>query len=179
MGFLEAGHPQYVLDVTVTEKMLRVTPVEIPRTVEIVSIAGDIDQIQSEIFAYKATGKKILAEVIYTGTALLPDLAKKVRSWVDGSLIVVIRIADSSMYSNSTCFSLSHDGTSETASLVSKKRLERLDEEYVFSTLLEKKNIEDSQRSGLWNAYRQLCTAVHEHDRQAHNSKYTGKRGSA
>lgn len=177
MGFLEAANSQYILDVTVTEKMLRVTPVEIPRTVEIVSITGDIDQIQSEIFAYKATGKKILAEVMYTGTVLLPDLAKKVRAWVDGSLIVVIRIANVSMYSNSTCSHISHDGTNETALSVAKKQLERLDEKYVFSILLEKKNIEESQRAELWNAYHQLCTAVHEHDRQAYNSKSTSTRG--
>jgi len=175
MGFLEAAHHQYILDVTVTEKALRVTPVEIPRTVDIVSITGNIDQIQSEIFAYKATGKKILAEVIYTNTVPLPDLAKRVRAWVDGSLISVIRIADSSMYSTSP--HISHDEMNETVLSIAKKRLERLDEEYVFSTLLEKQNIQDSRRAGLWNAYRELCTAVHEHDSQASNSRRTGKRG--
>jgi exonuclease SbcD len=173
MGFSEAMYRQYILDVTLTKKVFCAAPVEIPRTVDIVSITGDIDQIQSELFEYKATGKKVLAEVIYTGSVLLPDLAKRIRSSVDGSPISVIRIVDSSMYNTSP--HISHDGMNGTTS-AAKKRLEHLDEEYVFSALLEKKHIEENRRVGLWNAYRELCTAVHENDKQATNSRHTGGR---
>ena len=163
MGFSEAAHSQYILDITLTRMEFSVTPVKIPRTVDIVSITGDIKQIERVISAHKETGKKILAEVIYTGTELLPDLTAKVRTFVDGSLISVIRIADSNMYFPPRP---SDDPPDDP-----NKRLKALDEESVFSTLLEKRNIEETQRTGLWNAYRELCTSVHESDKRAGSSR--------
>ena len=179
MGFSEATNRQYILDVQVTGEMLHVEPIEIPREVEIMKIMGDIDQIQSQIFEHKVKGEKILAEVVYTGTASQPNLAKTVRDWVNGSLLSVIRIVDGTMYSTSSGICIedtnSSNETNETLLSISKKRLEGLNEEYVFSTLLEKRGVESSRREALWNVYRQLCTEVYERDSRAGTSTHNKK----
>ena len=179
MGFSEAMYHQYILDVTVTAETLHVEAVETPRTVDIVRITGDIDQIQNQIFFHKTTSQKTLAEVIYTGSTLQPSLSKVVRDWVDGSNVSVIRIADAHMYHCSDAPTPSFEGDESTLSNI-KNRLETLDEEYVFSAILDKKGVEDEMRKSLFDVYRQLCTSVHEHDSRAGavmHTKWGGKGG--
>ena len=173
MGFSEAMHRQYILDVTVTGEMLHVEAVETPRTVDIVRITGDIDQIQNQIFFHKTQAKKTLAEVIYTGSTVQPGLSKMVRDWVDESQVSVIRIADASMYQRYGALPSSlYEGEKNTLSDI-KSRLEVLNEEYVFSAILDKKGVESERREALFDVYRQLCTAVHEHDSLAGTSTHT------
>jgi len=170
MGFSEAMHRQYILDVTVTGDMLHVEAVETPRTVDIVRIAGDIDQIQDQIFFHKTSSQKTLAEIIYTGNTVHPNLSKTVRDWADGSNVSVIRIIDANMYTcNDAAIPSLHEGDTSTLSLT-KARLEALDEEYVFSAILDKRGIEAEKRTALFDVYRQLCTTVHEHDSRAGTS---------
>ena len=176
MGFSEAMHSQHILDVTVTGEILQVEAVEVPRTVDIVRITGDLDQIQDKIFFHKTSSQKTLAEVIYTGHTLQPGLSKVIRDWVDGSNVSVIRIIDANIYTYSDTATHSSEGGESTLSHI-KTRLEALDEEYVFSAILDKKGVESEKRKALFDVYRQLCTCVHEHDSRAGTSIHTKKGG--
>ncbi|MDR2855218.1 MAG: exonuclease subunit SbcD [Methanomicrobiales archaeon] len=181
MGFSEAMNRQYILDVTVTEAMLHVEAVEVPRTVDIVRITGDIDQIKSQIFFHKTSSQKTLAEVIYTGSTLQPRLSKEVRDWVDGSKVSVIRVVDENMYIGNdsiarTLYEGDDEGDESTLFCI-QNRLESLNEEYVFSAILEKKGVKYENRGALADVYRQLCTAVHERDLRAGTSIHTKMKG--
>jgi exonuclease SbcD len=170
MGFSEAKHRQYILDVTVTDNStISVTPVEIPRSTEIVQIAGTLDEIQAQIFEYKSRSVKVLAEVLYTGRSATPiELTKAVRDWTKDSRVSVIRTEYTHYYNpyHDSETALEYDTLKSETSTQKKKRLEELNEEDVFLEYLSRygSDLDPTAKESLHTAYRQICTEIHEKD---------------
>ena len=150
MGFGEVGKTKEVLIVDFVGKVPTISTLPVPQFVLLERIGGDFDDIMARLDQLMATKEPIYAEIAYTGAALRPNLAKDIRTKIEGSRLLALNIINRTQYQH----------TLKSAQV--GENLIDLNPDQVFTRLLAQKQISDADLAPLKRAYAEVLQALHD-----------------
>ena len=155
MGFGEAGQQKQVVLVEFADADPKAAPsvrtIPVPRFQELVSISGDISQIEHRIAKLREQGSSAWLEIEYTGVDIASNLRELIDSAIDGSDLEVLRIQNRRI-------------VDQVIGSMDDKVLEELDPREVFERCLDVHQVTDEERPELIHAYHEILRSLQEDD---------------
>lgn len=152
MGFGEAGQQKKVLMAEFSGRTPAVEEIAVPCVRPMQRIAGNFEQIRSQLKALVKENSNAWVEVDYTGEEIRPDLQDEVYRLVEGTSIDVVRVKNQKLVS----------GLIE--GIGSGIEIDTLDEKRVFQKFLETNGVAGEQWQELQAAYSEILNLIAEED---------------
>ena len=143
MGFGEAGQTKSVYIIE-CKKGLKVETINIPNFQILETIRGDKKLIEQRLENLKELNKSVWAEIIYDGNELFPDFVDWVNEQIEDSKIEVLKMQNCQYLNDSLSINDVNDSLNE------------LDVNYIFDILLEKKLIQDEEKTEIKETYKEI-----------------------
>ncbi|MFA5679359.1 MAG: exonuclease SbcCD subunit D C-terminal domain-containing protein [Pseudomonas sp.] len=160
MGFGEARQQKSLCQVTFDgssgQRRTQVELLNIPSFQRLERISGDWPTIAGRLVELAATDSSAWLEVIYQGEEVISDLCERLDTAIAGTRLEVLRIKNSRIMDS--VLGQTHE----------QETLDDLDVNEVFERCLAQHAVNEDQRPGLVNAYREIVQLIHEDDAQAH-----------
>ncbi len=155
MGFGEAAQQKQVVLVEFDDARPGAAPtvstIPVPRFQELVSISGDISQIEHRIAKLRGQGSSAWLEIEYTGVDIASNLRELIDSAIDGSDLEVLRIQNRRI-------------VDRVIGRMDDEILEELDPREVFERCLDVHQVTDEERPELIHAYHEILRSLQEDD---------------
>jgi exonuclease SbcD len=155
MGFGEATQQKQVLVIEFDGRTPLVKPLQVPCFQPLVSITGDLEEIETSIAELTTQNSTAWVEIEYTGKEAIGSLRERIEQLLSGTNMEVRRIKNRRIMER--VIERAHH--TET--------LEDLSEFDVFERCLSANEEPAENRDDLRQAYREIITNLHENDRNA------------
>lgn len=155
MSFSEAKQIKLVLKVEFTTKNTRVSELEIPCFQKLIQIAGNLEEIFSQLAILKLENSDAWLEIIYQGEQIVSGLREKLENSIGDSNLEILRVK------NMPVIDLVR------GKMDVNETLEDLTEKDVFDRCLKAHKVPINQQNGLKSAYQEILISYHESDDNA------------
>ena len=158
MGFGEATHVKSVCLVEFYGKEPKIRLIDVPRFQSLRQIKGDLAFIKSELANLVQAGTSIWVEVIYNGSAIVPNLRELIDAAIDGSPVEVIKIKNNQIFN------------AVLSSMEVKESLEDLKPSEVFNRCLLANNVPEDRFSELFALFASALEGLYQDEASAGES---------
>lgn len=144
MSFGEAGQQKQVLIADVAKGELAVNAIDIPCFQPLARLKGDAQSLLEQIEQLKQSDESVWLELIYTGTAIEPDLRANLELAVEGSKLVICRVQNKRIID------------AVLSAEVEQEQLINLSTSEVFERCLDSHQVNESDRAILLPLYQEI-----------------------
>ena len=131
---------------------LTVESIEVPKKRDLISISGTIEEIANKIGGLSQTDKEYYLEVAYTGEEIISNLKEQIESLPKSNKIEILKIKNARLYSS----------LEEEYKIVDEEL--ELGPLEMFERCLDENSIQEEQRVGLRNVFKEILKSMSEKD---------------
>ena len=155
MGYGEASQQKKVVLVDLDAKSRTIQELQVPSFQELVKISGAIETIEARIGELKHQNSTAWLEIEYTGHDIIGNLRERIEEALNGSSMEVRRIKNK-LITDRVMGKINDDET-----------LDDLDVNDVFSRCLDAYNVDDDERPGMVQTYKEVIDDLFHEDKNS------------